>query len=846
MRKLLISATLTGVLGLVGCSGETIDDVAGQREVIRPASRMVFDPAAGVLPLPTDLLLGVVRQTTDGTLEVPKEVAQSQGGARPDYTDAEVVLGALAGWSTQSPFSLQTTHPEGISLQASSLNAPGAVRLFKGNIGGDISDADCATVTPLAGCKIQQELTFGVDFVTKASGNDIAIVPLKPLQTASTYYVVVTDKLKGSDGLAVKASTSYELLRRDIQTLPLATASQLTLQRLINSYESVLVDQGGVAKDSIIYSGTFTTQAADTIYQSVKFTQIAKFAQAVDAGMSVQQAAQFLPVIPVNEGAQPSAFEVLAPTLNIGFNNCNDLIAAATAPSASDVVKAAGSLCAAELKQGSIDLPYYLSPTKPLTESWTAACTNGLAIQTIGADKIPALIQSNTISAGPNNDFCQAVTNNQLFDLDLTKLGITDYRHVSRFSPIPLAKGANADGTETLDVQITVPDISVVKSITGVDLVKPANGWPVVMLGHGITSKKEDFLAISGALSLAGFATVAIDHPLHGSRGFRLADNTIVNASSGFGGATTDYFNLASLLSARDNLRQGIVDQLGLRLGLHALVDNTGGTVDLDSNNVFFVGQSLGSIIGSAAVNMANSSLQQLDPALAAFDSLYSIKAASLAVPGGGIAQFLIESPSFGALVKGSVLAGVSAEFQQFIVQYAKENSLSASAAIEPAYTAFATQMSAEQQAQANAAFRQFAFIAQTVLDPADANNLLTAMITTPVLMMEQVGGGKNDDGSTALPDQVIPNTTSIPTSGTEPLAAYMGLAGVSSSGAERGLVRFLAGVHSSLLKPSSLLNPNYSTATTLEQQRQVASYFSTTLQGKPTIKISNENVVKN
>ena len=264
-------------------------------------------------------------------------------------------------------------------------------------------------------------------------------------------------------------------------------------------------------------------------------------------------------------------------------------------------------------------------------------------------------------------------------------------------------------------------------------LSKPEAGWPVVILAHGITSKKEDILSLSGALSIAGFATVAIDQPLHGSRGFVLEDGSIINASGGFGGATTDYFNLASLLTARDNNRQAIADILGLRLGLNALVESSG-VVDIDPSSVYLAGQSLGSIIGSSAVSMANTSLATVNPALAELDAMYAFKAVGLNVPGGGIAGFLLESVSFGDLVKGSLFVASSAEFQQFLSDYVQSNQLPLALAIAPAYALFEQALTAKQLAQENEVFKQFAFAAQTLLEPGDPNTYAQALAVNGIV----------------------------------------------------------------------------------------------------------------
>ncbi|MCC2615501.1 hypothetical protein LJ739_04510 [Aestuariibacter halophilus] len=859
MKKLFISTSVAAALALTGCGGgEDLKEVQQETAKQRPASRIVFDPTAGDLPVPTDLLFALVEQTDDGTLEVPDEIAGQADGGTPDFGNPSVALGALDGWSTQHPFTFSTRHPDGITLDAASASAPGAVRLFKGAIGGDLKDPECTTASPLAGCKINEELTFGVDFVTQAVGNDVAVIPLKPLEGATTYYVVVTDQLKASDGASIQPSTTYELVSQDIETLPLATESQLALQGLVNSYEGVIGRDAGISGDNIIFSYTFTTQTTTDIIATVKQLQIGTFAQAVGQGMPVAQAAQFLPAIVASDsGLADTAFDVLAPSLlgdqlaqlqAVGLGSCDGLIAAVSNPAsplfstAASVFPQVGAFCAASLKQGNINLPYYLSTTEPLTDNWRAACTNGLIMQSLGAETIGNLLAAGTISTGVNNELCQAATGGQLMDLDLTNLGIKDLRHLTRYSPVPARQGSNADGTETLDVQITVPDpavVGVLSALTGgaiAPISKPEAGWPVVILQHGITSKKEDFLAITGALSVAGFATVAIDHPLHGSRGFTV-DGSVVNASAGFGGATTDYMNLASLVTTRDNLRQSIVDAMGLRLGLNAVVDTTGGSIDLDGSDVSFVGQSLGSISGIGTVAVSNMSL---GGQLAAFDSMYAFDAAVFSVPGGGVPGFLMESPSFSSLIKGSLLAASSADFQQFLAGFAAQNGIPADQAIAPAYDVFVTLLDDAQLAEINGLFAEFTFAAQTISDAGDPNNFAALLgSNSNVLLHEVVGGGQNDGGDVALSDQVIPNTTvNSPTfAGTEPLASFIGLPGVSSTAQGNGIVRFLTGSHSSLLSPAT------SAAATTEMQTQAATFIAT---DGAVIQVTDESVVAN
>ncbi|MCY7294120.1 VolA/Pla-1 family phospholipase [Alteromonas sp. a30] len=860
MKKLLVSSAIAATLGLSGCGGggEALTTVQEETPDVKPFARIIFDPANGSLNVPNDLLTLPSGNLFDFTLETEADTF--------DPADPQQALGVLDGWSTQHPFVVNINLPDGLEIDGNSASIPGAIRLFEATQALEGTTATCQGIAAAIGapgvpCEIGEELTFGADFVTQKVGpGAVSIVPLKPLKPGQGYVLVVTDTLQDTEGKGVRGSETWELVRQDIDTLPLATDAQRQIQGLVNAIVDP-IEALGVPRSSISYAAYFSTQSAGVVVNTVKQLQIGGFAQAfatalaqgADQATAAQAAAQFLPVVQVNDAPVDTAFDVLAPSLlspeqlaqlgAVGLNTCDGLMAALANPAgplfptAASTFAQVGSFCASSLKAGSVNLPHYLSTTNPLGDWWRAACTNGAMLRSLGEETVGSLVAADAV--GPNNDLCQAASGGQLLDLNLAAVGIDDPRNLTKVSPVPARSGTNPDGTETVSVQVTVPDTNVVNTLAALSdsvnpISKPESGWPVVVIQHGITSKKEDVLALTGSLSLAGFATVAIDHPLHGSRGYTI-DGEVINASSGFGGSPTDYLNLSSLVTARDNLRQSIVDTLGLRLGLNAVVDLTGGSVDLDENNVYFVGQSLGSITGIGTVANANNTL---GGDLSAFDGMYEFKAAVLSVPGGGIASFLLDSPSFGPLIKGSLLAASSTDFQAFLGQFAQQNGLSPEQALVPAFQAFVENLNAQQLAEINSTFSSFAFAAQTIIDAGDPNNYAALLASnTPILVHEVVGGGTNDDGSTALPDQVIPNTAAVPLAGTEPLAALMGLQGVSSTTQGSGLVRFIAGGHGSLLSPADSL------AATTEMQLQTITFLAT--QGE-TIAVTDTSVVAN
>ena len=865
MRKLVLSSSVALALGLAGCGGsdETLSDIQAETEVQTPFSRIVFDPAAGNLNIPNDLLM---LPGDDGffdyTLNIP--VADPT-----DFGDPQNALNVLDGWSTQHPFVINVETPVNTSLDESSLSS--GILLFEATLGLDQSEPDCAQVsTPSAGCKLGEQLTFGVDYVLSlADNNTVSFVPLKPLKPAQGYMLVMTTDLKDSSGKSVQGSTTWDLVRLDINTNPLATDAQLQLQGLVNSLVNPLIS-AGYEREELTYVSAFTTQSIANSLDTIKKVMISEFAARAGAGDPT--AGQALPAIVVGDADEdPTAMEalnlvtteVVAGAVNTGkeglpaqtqaFIDATDFSALETcaglAGTASGQLSAqwgalnefavgvstailteVGPFCAAQRYEGNINLPYFLgvpsaeNPLAPVNQFWTAACDSGIVLAGAPAEALAAA------TPGPNAQTCSALG---LADLRVNGEKLDSARNITKFNPYPQPTGGNM-GTEALDVQVTIPDPAIAGAI-GFPISMPEAGWPVVILAHGITSQKEDMLAITGTLALAGVASVAIDQPIHGSRGFDLDGDGMddLNATSV---SATHYMNLASLPTARDNLRQSVSDLLGLRLGLNAVVDTTSTQgVKFDTSRVSIMGVSLGAITGGNFAALANTSM---GGDLAALDGMFAVKQASLESPGGGAAQFLIESPAFGPLIKGLLLSQSSDDFVALLNQLFETTDVNEAQLVE-AVALFEANLTEAQAAAVNAVFAEFAFAAQTVMDSGDPTNYAQTLgSNTPVHMMTVVGDGSAEN----LPDQVIPVSTALPLSGQLPLANIIGLEQVSTTVGPQadpisGLVLFNSGAHASSLSPAS------NAAVTAEMQRQVATYVSSDAGLLP---ISDESVVAN
>lgn len=376
-----------------------------------------------------------------------------------------------------------------------------------------------------------------------------------------------------------------------------------------------------------------------------------------------------------------------------------------------------------------------------------------------------------------------------------------DGDHVTQIHPTP---------AKTSDV--TIPLLLSIPNNNSGHGSKPVDGWPVVIFQHGITSDRTAMLAIADTMAQAGFAVVAIDLPLHGlpkehplritGVDERTFDLDVINNTTqqpyGAGDTPdgpetsgTHFINLRNLVVTRDNNRQAVADLFALYNSLATLDYDTGGA-DIDMNKVYFVGHSLGAMVGSLFL--------ALEP---------GVRDAVLGMPGGGIAKLLDGSATFGP----KIAAGLNAADPSVV--------------------------------KGNANYEGFMFAAQTVVDSADPLNYASASVTDrDILMFEVVG-----DGASNLPDQVIPNnvfadapagTVPSPLAGTDPLALFMGLTPMDSSivgtNAADGWIRFTAGDHASLLSPVA-----DATVTTV-MQGAMAMFLAT---DGTTVSVSDTSVVK-
>jgi dienelactone hydrolase len=498
-----------------------------------PPHGPVFDPAGGQIPTTNDIFF---RGSTDGTLNIPN-------------ADANPVIAAvneLDGFSTSNPF----TAAFGMPIDQASLAVGSTIRIFE-----VVKNAQGAVLS------VTRELsaTEIVAVATGENGSTLALVPRAPLAESTSFLVVLTNGIKGTDGKPAISASAYTIARSGTPLVGSDFEALEPLRQLINNMEAIAVSQE-IAKQSIVLTWSFTTQSITPVLKAVA------------------------------EGATAGNI-VMAPT----GKTTNDIRAAF--PGIADV------------NIGTLDIPYYLEA--PSAENPTATLTG----------------------------YWKGVGGSSL----------------TRFNTTPVV-----NTTLTIPVMMTTPNANSGQVI-------PEAGWPVVIYQHGITRLRTDMLIYADSMAAAGFAVIAIDLPLHGvpptledgSPNPFHADNTPFPAdneqtfdldfvdnttkapgSDGLVDESGDSFiNLRSLLTSRDNTRQGVSNLLVLRRSLENIPN-------IDASRVGFIAHSLGGIIAVPYLGVETKSLPT-----------------SLVTTGGSISKIVNESITFGPPIKAGLAAsGISSD----------------------------------------------------------------------------------------------------------------------------------------------------------------------------------------
>jgi len=432
-----------------------------------------------------------------------------------------------------------------------------------------------------------------------------------------------------------------------------------------------------------------------------------------------------------------------------------------------------------------------LVPAQPIGVQATGLTTHdanpglqGKANIFVGTTQVPyySAVPANANDASILKSFWTAAGASPVPGIDPTS------RWLTRFNPVP-ATVANL----TIPLLVTVPNAT---ANLGAGCPKPAEGWPVAIVQHGLQGNRTQALAMADSFADACFIVAAIDLPLHGitdeTSPFYQAANErtfnidLVNNATGASGPDGEIdpsgthavsVLLSSPLTGRDGLRQGEAD-IGVLAKSLANLDVTGDALpDVDASRIHYVGLSLGGIVGVAQAKYS--------PA---------IRTVTVAVPGGVQSRLLLDSAAFGATIRKSITANFAA------------SSLTAPAD--------------------GTIFNNFFREVQTLVDPGDPINHVVAT-NKPLHLIEVYG------------DTVVPNsaTDALIYGGDMTKLTTLGPNAVAAGAPV--WVGFTQGSHGSLFDPTASL------AATVEMQTEAVKFAASAVQpGGPFVVLTDPTVI--
>ncbi|MFL7009184.1 VolA/Pla-1 family phospholipase [Enterovibrio norvegicus] len=697
--------------------------------------------------------------TKDGTIASDGFVGTDSYST--DISDPSIALGKSDGWGTSAPFI--------INFKGSNLDAASASQGFHIMESGNPTSADFSTSS-------RRMLEVNEDYEATSLNNTLIIRFKKPLNPTSDYMFAITNDLKDINGNGVDASSTYFVLKGSIP-VPVGSEALIPAKNITQLVEQEFSKEG-IESSKIVFSTWFTTQSTGKTLQATKGA-IASGVGNFDAiwkdsanPNSVDLSQAYLMTVPASGEDYAAAIQA-----DTNFATYIDVNGTATP----GLVNAYAANTVTVTK-GTVKLPYFLEKgaTDWNTTPFESAMPS-LAIisNALGSSENASTVTQQLVAAGIDPTKLASDTSEQLklVGLDLNDANgspLDSERVITRYNPIPKIKALD-----------DVPFILFTPTST-----LTSDEMEIVIYQHGITSVKESAYAfaaniINGSKGLGkDIAILAIDQPIHGDRSLDATRSANVDP--------TNYLNLAYLPVGRDNLRQSILDNVGLRAavtisqGANLFAGTPLATLaNTATTNPALFGHSLGGITGFGTVVAANNTLSD-----AAGDSLFKFSKIAAANTGGQIVDLLIGSESFGPLVVSQVTAGVPED----------------------------------QQA---ATINLFAFAAQTVIDTVDPINLVNIddsnssnVLAGLPIYMQQV---KNDD--------TVPNSvTEKPLAGTIPLATSLGLAVVDSASQAtsngRNFTKFSdVGQHSSVIAPqdANLADLGHTT----EMQSQLVQFLS-------------------
>ena len=798
-KTLLSLAIAASTAGLTACNiSSTADNnnvdssavIAGTAGQTPAVFAPIFNPAGGQLPLATDFLFGFPKND-DTTTKYPTDADGTlyHAGAYNIDGNGDRVSLIAPGEDNYNPVLNALNEMDGVSINAE-LDIPVTRAIDESTIipGVNVILVPLNYDDPITGGLISGQSPFKTEFTdftvssvkyatleTEADKYALRINLTKPLASATRYLVIISNN----------GAQQITDLNGDVMTMPGQYAALAGTDDLLS--EALLPARGLVQGWSASAKGYLGAKQQDTngLLMAYTFTTggglevLSTMAAPGNANEALQQDPAERAIVAAAPDAATAVGNLMTDGLTLA--QAQGAYALATSletpgPRAVELPAAAGpglnitnfvpalTGSTATVLTGTIDLPYYLdAPVGAYTGE--DAVNAGYLCTPTGPEDAACIARKTSVG---NTIIGQWTADDGLLPI-LGKAAPST--NVTRLYPFAKKKGMRK--APVLVVKPSIPEPT-------------AAGYPVVIYQHGIFGDRTDSLAVANQLAAAGFVTVAIDLPLHGvmptdlisgstnpifasllgakgvdlssfdtatqallvsretvaERHFGLTRNgakfepaAVSATDADFNGSGSLFFNLVHLQTARDNLRQAVMDLLNLNASLASFdIDGDADLTDIDVSQVHYIGHSLGGIVGTTFVATNNLNGTTVNPNGNA--SLPLITETVLGMPGSGIPRLLEASASFGPSIKGPLTASQAAGGFGLT-----ENSES---------------------------YNQLFYVFQGALDSADPASFAQAMSQVPgalakYMVIESIG------------DRVVPNSATSPLAGTEPLAALLG-----------------------------------------------------------------------
>lgn len=526
-----VASMALGMFALAGCSGSDNNNKGSTPPPPVPEAVANFNLATGELPYPADPYFFV--GSTDGTVNAPSVLFRPAA--------MRTAINSQDGWG----LAVEPWTGFSMPLLPSSING-NTVKIVKVYLNPtnkapvDVTDpVQVAAYLPtgwnVLNGPVAGVLTYGTDYTAKvdpaidSGGRILTITPLKPFAASSGpavngpnkilnvgYMVFLTNGLTSTLGQPFSPDATYAAFKAapaDCSTIADATAKQVCL---FTKPQLAIASAVGINTANVILSWSFSTQSDHDAFNVISATATPKSTI----------------IVPLYDA-----------TLGRILNT-------------SDV----GGFGKANIYAGSTQLPYYLTATNP---------TESLAQQNA------AVNLSFWKAAGPP-------------PAPLADPAGQPYSYVTMFNPIP-----GPTTTVTVPILVTVPRTDGSSGCAAM----PVGGWPVAIVQHGITRSRTDALAIADSFADACTIVVSMDLPLHGITATSPSDpltklhcflppqpanpaclgayertfDVDLDGVPGIDASGAYMINLASPITARDNLRQGEADLIQLSASVGGL-----------------------------------------------------------------------------------------------------------------------------------------------------------------------------------------------------------------------------------------------------------------------------------